>query len=109
MMIQQNIAQSHSLIVLVLLVGIAIGLLYVLWREVRKIPAKLFALMATAFIDMVGLLMIIPLLPFYVKTLGGPGIQILGSHFGIGIISRFSVAHFTVEQLLSAPMWGRFS
>jgi len=109
MMIQQNIAQSHSLIVLVLLVGIAIGLLYVLWREVRKIPAKLFALMATAFIDMVGLLMIIPLLPFYVKTLGGPGIQILGMHFGIGIISGCIVASFTVAQLLSAPMWGRFS
>src|SRR5882724_7558639 len=109
MMIQQNIAQSHSLIVLVLLVGIAIGLLYVLWREVRKIPAKLFALMATAFIDMVGLLMIIPLLPFYVKTLGGPGIQILGMHFGIGIISGCIVASFTVAQLLSAPLWGRFS
>jgi MFS family permease len=108
-MIQQNIVQSHSLIVLVLLIGIAIGLLYVLWREVRKIPAKLFALMATAFIDMVGLLMIIPLLPFYVKTLGGPGIQILGMHFGIGIISGCIVASFTVAQLLSAPMWGRFS
>src|SRR6267378_1668156 len=110
MIIQQNIAQSfQSTLVRVLLVGIAIGLLYVLWREVRKIPAKLFVLMATAFIDMVGLLMIIPLLPFYVKTLGGSGIQILGMHFGIGIISGFIVAAFTVAQLLSAPMWGRFS
>src|SRR5882724_12296053 len=109
MMIQQNIAQSHSLIVLVLLVGIAIGLLYVLWREVRKIPAKLFALMATAFIDMVGLLMIIPLLPFYVKELGGSGIDILGLHFGIGSITGFIIGSFTVAQLLSAPLWGRFS
>jgi MFS family permease len=110
MIIQQNIAQSfQSTLVRVLLVGIAIGLLYVLWREVRKIPAKLFVLMATAFIDMVGLLMIIPLLPFYVKTLGGTGIEILGMHFGIGIISGFIVAAFTVAQLLSAPMWGRFS
>src|SRR5258705_3925244 len=110
MMIQQNIAQSfHSPIVRVLLIVIAIGLLYVLWKEVRKIPAKLFTLMATAFIDMVGLLMIIPLLPFYVKTLGGTGIDILGLHFGIGIISGFIVAAFTVAQLLSAPMWGRFS
>ena len=109
-MIQQNIAQSfHSPIVRVLLIVIAIGLLYVLWKEVRKIPAKLFTLMATAFIDMVGLLMIIPLLPFYVKTLGGTGIDILGLHFGIGIISGFIVAAFTVAQLLSAPMWGRFS
>src|SRR5258705_5139766 len=99
MMIQQNIAQSHSLIVLVFLVAIAIGLLYILWREVRKIPAKLFALMATAFIDMVGLLMIIPLLPFYVKTLGGSGIDLLGMHLRVGIISRAIVASFTLGQL----------
>jgi MFS family permease len=110
MLIQQNIAQSfQSPIVRVLLGAIAIGLLYVLWREVRKIPAKMFALMATAFVDMVGLLMIIPLLPFYVKTLGGEGIYFLGIHFGIGIISGAIVAAFTVAQLLSAPMWGRFS
>jgi MFS family permease len=30
-------------------------------------------------------------------------------HFGIGIISGAIVAAFTVAQLLSAPMWGRFS
>jgi MFS family permease len=110
MFLQQNIAQSfHSPIVIVMLGVIAIGLLYVLWREVRKIPAKLFTLMATAFVDMLGLLMIIPLLPFYVKTLGGSGIDILGMHFGIGIIIGFIVASFTFAQLLSAPMWGRFS
>ena len=110
MFLQQNIAQSfQSPIVRVLLVAIAFGLLYVLWREVRKIPAKLFTLMATAFVDMLGLLMIIPLLPFYVKTLGGDGINILGMHFGIGIIIGFIVAAFTFAQLLSAPMWGRFS
>jgi MFS family permease len=110
MMIQQNIAQSfQSPIVRVLLGAIAIALLYVLWKEVRKIPAKLFTLMATAFMDMVGLLMIIPLLPFYVKELGGPGIDVLGMHFGIGSISGFIVASFTIAQLLSAPMWGRFS
>ncbi|PWT88601.1 MAG: hypothetical protein C5B55_12800, partial [Blastocatellia bacterium] len=107
---QQNIAQSfQSPIVRILLGAIAFGLLYILWKEVRKIPAKLFALMLTAFIDMVGLLMIIPLLPFYVKTLGGSGIDFIGFHFGIGIISGFIVAAFTVAQLLSAPMWGRFS
>ena len=110
LLIQQNIAQSfQSPIVRVLLGAIACGLLYVLWREVRKIPAKLFTLMATAFVDMVGLLMIIPLLPFYVKTLGGAGVDVLGMHFGIGMISGFIVAAFTVAQLLSAPMWGRFS
>jgi len=93
----------------VLLVALAIGLLYILGREVRKIPAKLFALMLTAFVDMVGLLMIIPLLPFYVKTLGGSGVTFLGFHFGIGIIIGFIVAAFTVAQLASAPFWGKFS
>src|SRR5712675_1808018 len=110
LLIQQNVGQSfQSPLVRVLLGAIACGLLYVLWREVRKIPAKLFTLMATAFVDMVGLLMIIPLLPFYVKTLGGNGVDFFGLHFGIGIIIGFIVASFTVAQLLSAPMWGRFS
>src|SRR4030095_4283798 len=110
MLMQQNIAQSfQSPIVRVLLGAIAAALIYVLWKEVRKIPAKLFTLMATAFVDMVGLLMIIPLLPFYVKELGGSGIDILGFHLGVGIISGFIVASFTFAQLLSAPIWGRFS
>lgn len=110
MIIQENISHSfQSPLVRVLLVAIAGGLLYILWREVRKIPAKLFVLMATAFVDMVGLLMIIPLLPFYVKSLGGPGVDVLGVHLGIGTISGFLVAAFTFAQLLSAPMWGRFS
>ena len=53
--------------------------------------------------------MILPLLPFYVKTLGGSGIQFLGFHLGTGIINGFIVASFTVAQLISAPMWGKFS
>src|SRR6476469_7075141 len=110
MLIQPNIAQSfHSPIVLLGLGAIACGLLYVLWREVRKIPAKLFTLMATAFVDMLGLLMIIPLLPFYVKELGGSGVNVLGIHLGIGLIIGFIVAAFTLAQLLSAPLWGHFS
>src|SRR3977135_4306498 len=110
LLIQQNISQSfHSPIVWIALGAIALGLLYILWREVRKIPAKLFTLMATAFVDMVGLLMIIPLLPFYVKTLGGSGIDVWGQHIGVGLIIGFIVAAFTLAQLASAPMWGRFS
>src|SRR5215203_3643513 len=110
MLLQQNFAHSfQSPIIRIVLVAIAIGLLYILWREVRKIPAKLLTLMATAFMDMVGLLMIIPLLPFYVKTFGGSGVDVLGHHFGVGIIVGFIIASFTVAQLLSAPMWGRFS
>jgi MFS family permease len=108
--IQHNIGQSfQSPVVRVLLGAIGIALLYVFYKEVRKIPAKLFTLMITAFVDMVGLLMIIPLLPFYVKTLGGSGISFLGMHLGVGTISGIIVAAFTVAQLLSAPMWGRFS
>src|SRR5215204_1549467 len=57
----------------------------------------------------VGVLMIFPLLPFYVKQFGGNGINILGVHFGIGIIAGFIISSFTVAQLISAPMWGRFS
>ena len=110
LLIQSNIAQAfQSPLVRVLLGAIAIALLYVFYKEVRKIPAKLFTLMITAFMDMVGLLMIIPLLPFYVKSLGGAGIDVLGFHLGIGTIYGIIVAAFTVAQLLSAPMWGRFS
>jgi len=110
LLIQQNIGQSfQSPLVRVLLGAIALALLYVFYKEVRKIPAKLFTLMITAFVDMVGLLMIIPLLPFYVKTLGGEGINVLGMHLGVGSISGIIVAAFTVAQLASAPMWGRFS
>ncbi|NBS48618.1 MAG: MFS transporter, partial [Betaproteobacteria bacterium] len=54
--------------------------------------------MITAFIDMLGLLMIIPLLPFYAKDLGAGGMV-------VGLL----VSSFSVAQLLSAPMWGRFS
>jgi multidrug resistance protein len=54
--------------------------------------------MITAFIDMLGLLMILPLLPFYAKTLGAGG-----------LVVGFLVSSFSVAQLLSAPVWGRFS
>src|SRR6266850_988659 len=105
MVIQQDIAHSfQSPIVRVLLGAIAIGLLYVFWRELRKIPAKLFTLMATAFVDMVGLLMIIPLLPFYVKSLGGSGVDIPAMHFGIRLISAFIVPAYAVARLVSAPL-----
>jgi MFS family permease len=92
---------------------LAIALIVVLGREVRKIPARLFALMGTAFLDMVGVLMVIPLLPFYVQRLGGDGmyIDLFGRsiNFGIGVITAIMVSAFTVAQLVSAPVWGRFS
>jgi len=105
-----DIARSlESPVILAVLGLIAAGLLYVLVQEVRKIPAKLFVLMATAFVDMVGVLMVIPLLPFYVKQLGGEGFDVAGFHVGVGLISGLIVSAFTVAQLMSAPMWGRFS
>ena len=74
---------------------------------------KLVALMFTAFLDMVGLLMVIPLIPFYASSLGGNGISVhVGTwayHLGIGQITALLVSAYTVAQLLSAPMWGRFS
>src|SRR5215213_5025059 len=110
MFLQSNFAQSfQSPFIRIIVAVIALGLLYILWREVRKIPAKLMTLMATAFIDMVGVLLIFPLLPFYVQQFGGSGIRILGVHLGVGIIAGFIISSFTVAQLVSAPMWGRFS
>jgi MFS family permease len=59
---------------------------------------KLFVLIITNFVDMVGVLMIIPLLPYYARDLGA-GSLLVALIFG----------SFTAAQLLSAPLWGRFS
>lgn len=59
---------------------------------------KLAVLMITAFIDMVGLLMIVPLLPFYAEKLGGGGLA-------VGLL----VSSYAVAQLIAAPIWGRVS
>jgi MFS family permease len=58
----------------------------------------LFVLIITNFVDMVGVLMIIPLLPFYTREMGGGSLS----------VAVLMVA-FTAAQLLSAPLWGRFS
>lgn len=101
-------ALSHP-VTLVVVASLAVALLYVLGKELRKIPPRLFVLMATAFMDMVGLLMVVPLLPFYVKNLGGEGVNVLGMHLGIGILSGVITSAFTLAQLASSPLWGRFS
>ena len=109
-MIQGGVAQAlQSPVTRVVLVIIGTSLLFVLGRELKKIPPKLMVLMATAFMDMVGLLMVVPLMPFYVKKLGGDGVDFMGMHLGIGILSGVIASAFTVAQLLSSPMWGRFS
>ena len=60
--------------------------------------SKLIILLVVAFVDMVGMVMLLPLLPFYAQDFGAKATLV-----GI-LISAFSVA-----QLLSAPAWGRLS
>src|SRR5919199_91482 len=78
-----------------LLIGVGLAIFVV---ALRKVPAGLRVLMLTAFVDMVGLLMIAPLLPFYAKTLGADA-----------TLLSIVVGAFSVAQLLSAPLWGRVS
>jgi MFS family permease len=69
--------------------------------------------MVTAFVDMVGLLMVLPLLPFYAQRFVGSGA--LWDAFnavglgGEGSIIAILVSSFAVAQLVSAPLWGRVS
>ncbi len=60
--------------------------------------ARLLVLFVTAFVDMVGLAMIVPLLPYYATEFGANATMV-----GL-LISAFSLA-----QLAVAPVWGRFS
>src|SRR5688572_13006717 len=60
--------------------------------------AQLLVLFVTAFVDMVGLAMIVPLLPYYATEFGA-------SATVVGIL----VSAFSVAQRLVAPVWGRFS
>ena len=59
---------------------------------------KLLILIITAFVDMVGLLMVLPLMPYYARTLGASALMV-----------TLLVGSFTAAQLVSAPLWGRFS
>ncbi|MFL5572597.1 MAG: MFS transporter [Gemmatimonadaceae bacterium] len=67
-------------------------------RVSRVASGKLFVLIITNFVDMVGLLMIIPLMPFYAREMGGGA-----------LVVAILMGAFTAAQLLSAPLWGRFS
>ena len=57
---------------------------------------KLVILYVVAFVDMIGSVMILPLLPFYATDLGA-------SATIVGLL----VAAFSLAQLLCAPGWGR--
>jgi MFS family permease len=59
---------------------------------------KLLVLIVTAFVDMIGVLIVVPLLPFYATRLGASP-----------LLYAVLVSAFNVAALVSAPMWGRFS
>lgn len=59
---------------------------------------RMSVLMAVAFVDMVGLMMVIPLLPLYALRL----------HATASLVGVLSAA-FPVAQLASSPVWGRVS
>jgi MFS family permease len=67
-------------------------------RMSKVASGKLFVLIITNFVDMVGVLMIIPLMPFYAREMGGGALVVV-----------ILMGAFTAAQLLSAPFWGRFS
>jgi MFS family permease len=74
---------------------------------------KLVVLMVTAFVDMMGGLIVFPLIPFYAeRTLGhGPlwtALDAVGMG-GTGTAVSLMVMMFPIAQLISAPYWGRFS
>ena len=74
---------------------------------------KLIVLMVTAFIDMMGVLMVIPLLPFYAKRMLGHGPLWTALNYvgfgGEGAVMSLLVISFAVAQLVSSPFWGRIS
>lgn len=59
---------------------------------------QLWVLLFAAFVDMMGFAMVFPLLPFY-ATRFGANPQTIG----------FLVASFSIAQVASSPVWGRFS
>lgn len=59
---------------------------------------QLWVLMATVFIDMVGGLMVFPLLPFYAKRLGATD-----------LMATLLVTAFFLAQATTSPLWGRLS
>ncbi|HEY7611700.1 MAG TPA: MFS transporter [Gemmatimonadales bacterium] len=60
--------------------------------------SKLLILFVVAFVDMVGLTMIVPLLPYYATDFGAGAAT-------VGVL----VSAFSVAQLAVAPVWGRVS
>lgn len=65
----------------------------------RKLSLKrLWVLMVTAFVDMIGFALLLPLIPLYATRFGADA-------FTVGIL----MASFAFAQMISAPLWGRLS
>ncbi|RMH18110.1 MAG: MFS transporter [Acidobacteria bacterium] len=64
----------------------------------RLALGRLWVLMVTAFVDMLGFALILPLLPLYATRYGAPPVV-------VGLL----MAAFAFAQLLTAPLWGRLS
>ncbi len=59
---------------------------------------RLWVLMVTAFVDMIGFALLLPLVPLYATRFGADA-------FTVGIL----MAAFAFAQMVSAPLWGRLS
>ena len=64
----------------------------------RAAMRRIGVLMGTVFVDMIGFLIVLPLLPFYGERFGATETMI-----------GFLIAVFAFAQLTSAPLWGRLS
>jgi len=64
----------------------------------RASLGRLWALMLTVFVDMLGFLMVVPLLPLYAKDLGANALE-------IGLM----ISIYALAQLSTAPLWGKLS
>jgi MFS family permease len=59
---------------------------------------RMWVLMLTVFVDMIGFLIVLPLLPFYAEKLGA-------SPTMVGAL----VSTFALAQMVTAPLWGKLS
>ncbi len=64
----------------------------------RATLARLGVLMGAVFVDMLGFLMVLPLLPFYAERMGADALT-------VGVL----VSAFAFAQLATSPLWGRVS
>lgn len=64
----------------------------------RTFLKRLWVLMAIVFVDMLGFLIVLPLLPFYAEEFGA-------SEWMVGVL----ISAFAFAQVVTAPIWGRLS